>query len=66
MENARPLYPLAFKDLSKTPDFPRMEKEILSYLNKRKGVLDGVVISGGEPMLQMDLFNFMKKVKELF
>ena len=31
MENARPLYPLAFKDLSKTPDFPRMEKEILSY-----------------------------------
>ena len=41
------------------------EKEILSYLNKRKGVLDGVVISGGEPMLQRDLFNFMKKVKEI-
>ena len=41
------------------------EDEILSYLNKRKGVLDGVVVSGGEPMLQSDLFDFLKKVKDL-
>ena len=40
------------------------EKEILSYINKRNKILDGVVISGGEPMLQADLFDFMKKVKE--
>lgn len=41
------------------------ENEILSYLNKRRGVLDGICISGGEPMLQSDLFDFMKKVKDL-
>ena len=41
------------------------ENEILSYLNKRRGILDGVCISGGEPTLQNDLFDFMKKVKDL-
>ena len=40
------------------------ENEILSYINKRRGVLDGVCISGGEPMLQGDLFKFMERVKE--
>lgn len=39
--------------------------EILSYLNKRKGILDGVCISGGEPLLQKDLFEFIAKIKEL-
>ena len=34
-------------------------------INKRKGILDGVCISGGEPMLQGDLFEFMKKIKDL-
>ena len=41
------------------------ESEVLSYLNKRRDILDGICISGGEPMLQSDLFDFMKKVKEL-
>ena len=41
------------------------ENEILSYLNKRRGILDGVCISGGEPTLQSDLFDFVKKVKDL-
>lgn len=41
------------------------ENEILSYLNKRRGIFDGVCISGGEPTLQNDLFDFMKKVKDL-
>ena len=41
------------------------ESEILSYLNKRKGILDGVCISGGEPLLQKDIFEFIKKVKDL-
>ncbi|MBQ3142586.1 MAG: anaerobic ribonucleoside-triphosphate reductase activating protein [Bacilli bacterium] len=39
------------------------EKEILEYLDKRKKILDGVVISGGEPTLQEDLINFIEKVK---
>ena len=41
------------------------EEEILAYLNKRKGILDGVCISGGEPLLQNDIFDFIKKVKAL-
>jgi pyruvate formate lyase activating enzyme len=40
------------------------EEEIFSYINKRKGVLDGVCITGGEPLLQKDIFDFMKKIKE--
>ena len=39
--------------------------DILSFLNKRVGVLDGVVISGGEPTLMPDLENKIKKIKEL-
>ena len=41
------------------------EQEVLNYLNKRKKVLDGICISGGEPLLQYDLKNFIKEVKEL-
>ena len=41
------------------------EEEIFEYLKKRKGILDGVCITGGEPMLQKDLFDFMRKIKEL-
>lgn len=41
------------------------EDEILSFLDKRKKMLDGLVISGGEPLLQKDLKNFCKKVKKL-
>ena len=40
------------------------EDEILSYLNKRKGILDGVCITGGEPLLQHDIFDFIEKVRE--
>jgi len=41
------------------------EEEIFDYLKKRKGVLDGVVISGGEPLLQSNLISFVQRVKEL-
>ena len=40
------------------------EEEIFKYLDKRKGVIDGIVISGGEPTIQKDLKSFIKKVKE--
>lgn len=41
------------------------EEEIFSYLNKRKGVIDGVVVSGGEPTVQSDLESFIKKIKSM-
>jgi len=40
-------------------------EEILDWLAKRKKVLDGVVITGGEPTVQADLFSFIKKLKTL-
>lgn len=39
--------------------------EVLSFLAKRKGKLDAVTISGGEPTLQSDLIEFIKRVKKI-
>ena len=39
--------------------------EVLEYLNKRKGILDGVCITGGEPLLQPDLEDYIRKIKDL-
>lgn len=41
------------------------EEEIFSFLKSRTGVLEGICISGGEPTLQADLEDFIKKVREL-
>ena len=41
------------------------EEEILEFLKTRKGKLEGIVISGGEPTIQKGLVDFIKKVKEL-
>ena len=41
------------------------ENEVLDYLKKRKGLVDGICISGGEPLLQRDIESFIKKIKEI-
>ena len=41
------------------------EDDILSYLKKRQGVIDGICISGGEPLMHDDIFDFVRKVKEI-
>ncbi|MCD4811762.1 anaerobic ribonucleoside-triphosphate reductase activating protein [bacterium] len=41
------------------------EDMVLTYLKKRKGLIDALVITGGEPTLQSDLIPFIKKVKSL-
>ncbi len=41
------------------------EEQFFSFLAKRKGILDGVCITGGEPLLCHDIINFIKKIKEL-
>ncbi len=37
---------------------------VLSFLSRRKGKLDAVCISGGEPLMSLDL-DFLKKIKEM-
>lgn len=39
--------------------------EILSFLKKRQGILDGVCISGGEPTLSEELPDFVREIKAL-
>ena len=39
--------------------------DIFSFLNERKNILDGVCISGGEPLLQKGLKDFIIQVKKL-
>lgn len=45
---------------------PRIqESELLGFLSDRKGILDGVVICGGEPTINKDLPKFIEKIKQL-
>ena len=39
--------------------------EVLAYLKKRQGLLDGVVITGGEPLLQDGIEEFIAEIKSL-
>jgi pyruvate formate lyase activating enzyme len=41
------------------------EEEFFNFLIKRKGLLDGVCISGGEPLLQKEISKFISKIKSL-
>lgn len=41
------------------------EDYVWSFLQKRQKLLDGVVISGGEPSLQSDLAGFCRQVKDM-
>lgn len=43
----------------------RTEEEVLSFLEKRKDMLEAVVISGGEPCLQPGLIRFCEKAKAM-
>ncbi|MEM0492845.1 MAG: anaerobic ribonucleoside-triphosphate reductase activating protein [Candidatus Thermoplasmatota archaeon] len=40
------------------------EEDVFSFLSKRKGMIDGVVITGGEPLIQKDIVSFAEKVKK--
>lgn len=41
------------------------DTELLSFLAKRKGLLDGVAITGGEPCLRKDLPELIGRIREL-
>jgi len=44
---------------------PIPEEEIFDFLGKRRGILDGVCITGGEPALQRDLPEFIHEIKDM-
>ena len=44
---------------------PDGEQTVLQFLRKRQGILDGVAITGGEPLLQRDLPDFLRKIRAL-
>lgn len=54
------------RDSSQTArdEFEIAEDDFFAFLDKRKNLLDGVCISGGEPTLQTDLMPFMQKIQE--
>jgi pyruvate formate lyase activating enzyme len=39
------------------------EEEVISFLEKRRGKLDAVTVTGGEPTLQPDLDRFLQEIK---
>ncbi len=41
------------------------DEEFFAFLKKRQGLLDGVAITGGEPLLNKDLPDFIRKIREL-
>ena len=41
------------------------DEELLAFLKKRKGLLDGVAITGGEPLLQKDVPEIAARIREL-
>ena len=41
------------------------EEELLSFLKKRRGILDGVCITGGEPLLQPELVRLLCEIRQL-
>lgn len=41
------------------------EQEVMDFLHRRQGTLEGVVITGGEPTLHDDLLRFMADIKAL-
>lgn len=47
------------------PEKVYSEQEILDFLKKRKNYLDGVCITGGEPLINSDIGKLISKIKEM-
>jgi pyruvate formate lyase activating enzyme len=47
------------------PIFREQEEKFFTFLEGRKGLLDGVCITGGEPTVQADIIPFMRKLKDM-
>lgn len=52
--------------VTRLDESPRLEEaDILAFLSTRTKLLDGVVLSGGEPLMHPDAADFLRKVREL-
>lgn len=47
------------------PTYRENEQVFFDFLEKRKGLLDGVCVTGGEPTVQPDLLEFLEKIKKM-
>ena len=54
-----------FELVNGTADPIMDEDEFFKFLGKRKGLIDGVCISGGEPLLHKDIDAFIRKIREM-
>ncbi len=54
---------LLVTELSGTEEIPK--SEVVNYLKKRAGILDGICVTGGEPLLQPDIEEFLSELKSL-
>ncbi|PAB57365.1 anaerobic ribonucleoside-triphosphate reductase activating protein [Anaeromicrobium sediminis] len=52
------------KDLVENKGVPILESHIFEFLKKRKKYIDGVCISGGEPTLHEELYDFIVSIKK--
>lgn len=41
------------------------EEEILNFLQKRRKILEGVCVTGGEPLIQPDIEHFLSKIRDM-
>ena len=51
--------------VTSTPEEAMEEDAFFAFLKKRRGILDGVCVTGGEPTLRPDLPPFIRKIKDL-
>ncbi len=49
-----------------TPEAPELSQDdFFTFLEKRRGLLDGVAVTGGEPLLHPDLPTFLRRIRAL-
>lgn len=49
-----------------SPDITKIDDEtVFSFLEKRKGLIDGITVSGGEPALDQGLLPFLRRVRTM-
>ncbi|MCD8382960.1 MAG: anaerobic ribonucleoside-triphosphate reductase activating protein [Clostridiales bacterium] len=52
--------------VTRLSESPQLDTEdVLHFLRKRRGLLDGVVLSGGEPLLQNGVVEFLQAVRDM-